>query len=324
MIDPPPQGYLFRDADNVLWTYLGQNWVMMQPQNCYTLGCHNGLVVIHNPDRGYAHLHPLPDSDDIEAYYSDDQFYTTHSPPDWLEKERREYQAGLWHSCFRYLYELVKELKERTDLFGGKYYMPPSILDWGCGAGWWLDWLYKNASRNHFGIEPSSMARAIRQAPYIYESPNDFIGRQFDVISLQLVLEHIAEPVGFLRSLDQWLTPGGKLLITVPNDFNPLQRRIGYYGFISKVHTNYFTPESLRHVLTEAGYRVCFQGATFPMELFVLMGWNYIGNDKLGRRCHRIRLRLERLFGWRIYKLYKRLYDRWGIGRELIVVAERL
>lgn len=272
------------------------------------LGSYNGLEVWHSYDSGYAHLFPLPDQSTVEAYYNDDQFYSQHSPPDWFVKESEENYRGLWDSYYRYLYNIAKEGR---------------VLDWGCGAGWWLKWLYEHTDCNHFGIEPSAMARDIAQAPHIYATEDGLRGK-FDVISLQLVLEHIVNPVEFLERISKYLAPGGRLLITVPNEFNPLQRRIGYYGFISPVHVNYFTPVGLRSVLRQAGFKVIYEGATFPMEIFVLLGLNYIGNDILGRKCHNIRLKIEKIGGWRIFKLYKWLYGRWGIGRELVFIVERV
>lgn len=292
------------------------------------LGRYGDLEVWYDLDLGYAHLHPLPDSAKTKAYYNDDQFYQQHSPPDWFDKEKRENEAGLWDSYYQYLYNLIKGktakvVINRKQQEIGLHKATPKILDWGCGAGWWLKWLYANTSRNHQGIEPSTTAwRYAGQPTYIHPSPDNLQG-MFDVISLQLVLEHVIDPIGFLVDISKYLAPGGKLLVTVPNDFNPLQKRLDYYGFISPVHINYFVPQGLRNVLNKAGYRMLYEGATFPMETFPLLGLNYINNDKLGRKCHAMRLKLEKLCGWRIFKLYRWLYKRWGIGRELVFVAEK-
>ena len=118
------------------------------------------------------------------------------------------------------------------------------------------------------------------------------------------------------------MKPGGHILVVVPNDFNRLQMELNYFGFIGKAHVNYFTPQSLQYVMEQAGLKVVHKSATFPMELFIFADIDYRGNDQLGRKCHRFRLRIERLFGWRIFWLYQKWFNWWGIGRELIFVGE--
>ena len=55
---------------------------------------------------GHYRLDPYPLRAKVEAYYEDDRFYAEHSPPDWYEKERQEYEAGLWNTYFTHLVRL--------------------------------------------------------------------------------------------------------------------------------------------------------------------------------------------------------------------------
>lgn len=141
-----------------------------------------------------------------------------------------------------------------------------------------------------------------------------------------LLLEHLPDPLGYVRGLttqDWW---DGRLLIITPNEFNPLQkilaRRHGDW-FVCRHHINYFTPASLTRLLAQAGLEVKYMGATFPMELMGLV-YDYVANDTRGRRCHAARLRLERAVGPGIFSLYGWLLRRFGWGRELLVMAERI
>ena len=281
------------------------------------------IEVIKN-ELGFYQQSPLPSVEETEAYYDADNFYSEHSPADWLQKEQREFGAGLWNTYFKYLYNLTIRTNEE------------SVLDWGCGGGWWLkrlQWLSYSGLKL-YGVEPSETARGwangglmpISQNPLknaVQPSINAFDDLIFDVISLQLVLEHIANPVEFLtEQVKPRLKLGGRLLITVPNEFNPLQKLVRYYEFIHKVHINYFTPDGLRNLLHHCGFRVVHESSTFPIEAFLLIGLNYRKSDSLGRRCHNFRLKTEKMTGVRIFDLYKWLYKRFGIGRELIFVAE--
>lgn len=63
------------------------------------------------------------------------------------------------------------------------------------------------------------------------------------------VLEHLDDPVSFLKHAASWCAPGCVLVVTVPGGpQTAFDRHLG--------HRRHFTPESLRHVLTEAGLTV--------------------------------------------------------------------
>ncbi len=318
---PPKDGHRFRNADNSLdkWNQVKGRWIRIEEASDQpVIGRHGESKVVFDDERGYARLDPLPDAGAVAAYYEDDQFYEDHSPPDWLEKEQREYEAGLWDSYFEYLARVMRA----TDF----NYM----LDWGCGGGWFCRFWASRFEDVVMGLEPSARAREVfnrHNLPACLESEAPLVGgydSKIDMISLQFVLEHTVEPVELLRNVRRFLKPWGRLLVTVPNDFNPLQKRVNYYGFISPVHVNYFTPATLRGVMEKAGFRIVHTGATFPMELFLLLGVDYRENDVLGRRCHEFRLRLEKVLGWRVFGLYGWLLRKWGWGREIICVGEKV
>jgi len=279
-------------------------------------------IEVTRNELGFYQQSPLPTVEETEVYYNDDTFYTEHSPDGWFEKEQNEWATGLWLPYFQYLYNLTIKTNEE------------SVLDWGCGGGWWLIAM-QYLSKCHlklYGVEPSEMARenycngVFPQDGFdkaVHPSIDAFEGITFDVISLQLVLEHIANPVEFLtEQVKPQLNSGGRLLITVPNEFNRLQKIVKYYEFIHKVHINYFTPNGLRNLLHRCGFRVVHESATFPMELFLLIGLNYRKSDSLGHWCHNTRLKTEKIWGVKTFDLYKLLYKVFGIGRELIFVAE--
>jgi hypothetical protein len=72
---------------------------------------------------------------------------------------------------------------------------------------------------------------------------------------------------------------------------------------------------------------VIHRETTFPIDLFLLMGDNYIGDDALGRECHGRRKNLEHnlaLAGLSGLKrdLYKAMAG-LGIGREVVLIARK-
>jgi SAM-dependent methyltransferase len=72
------------------------------------------------------------------------------------------------------------------------------------------------------------------------------------------VLEHVDDPVQFLRRARSWLAPGCRLVATVPGGpMSAFDRHIG--------HRRHFAPEELREVMAAAGLHVMqVAGAGFP------------------------------------------------------------
>lgn len=264
--------------------------------------------VIQCAKHGYAHLYPIPSG--IDLYYAEDKFYQTHSSLEFLHKDVVEYQNNLWDTSYSFQTCLLDK------------YLP--LVDVGCGTGTFVH--FWNRHVNHgYGIEPSQLARSVSPAQkYIYEKIEDFpnIGNFDCNVRLSLVLEHVSDPLKMIKQYMQVMNKG-KLMIVVPNEFNRLQKLVGGSWFISPVHCNYFTPRSLSHLVYQAGLRPVYITTTFPMEIFLLFGLNYRKYPNLGKKLHLSRLRLERFVGERMFSFYHSLYEHFGIGREIILVAEQ-
>lgn len=264
----------------------------------------------------FTHLYPLPDAKTIDRYYSGDYFYAgdnPHSPPDWFRKEEAEYRAGLWDAYYGYLAGLLDPDKP--------------VIDYGCGAGWFLDYLSTHGYSQWqiYGVEPSVTAR--RVSPVRHRLYDKLDTKTKGNVILSLVLEHIPDPARFLRE-DVLPHLDGRLVVVVPSEWNPLQKLANRHDpkkanwFVSPVHINYFNPASLRGLLERCGLRIVHQGATFPMELFILANLDHRGNDEQGRKNHLWRLELERKWPG-IFRLYGWLNRFLGIGREVVMVGEK-
>jgi SAM-dependent methyltransferase len=72
------------------------------------------------------------------------------------------------------------------------------------------------------------------------------------------VIEHVTDPVSYLREILKLTKPGGKLVVITPNLNDVLMnvdREKTAPFFYRKVHNYYFTVESLRWVAEMAGWR---------------------------------------------------------------------
>ena len=139
------------------------------------------------------------------------------------------------------------------------------ILEIGCGSGFML---YPLAVSGHqcVAIEPSGVFSDYVRGRGIpcFRSIEDMRAAAtedegFDLIVHYYVMEHLADPVAFLKTQLGQLKPGGSIVFEVPNANDALTMLYNipaYERFIWVVsHRWYFTEKSLANVITMAGGR---------------------------------------------------------------------
>jgi SAM-dependent methyltransferase len=133
------------------------------------------------------------------------------------------------------------------------------ILDVGCGGGVFLaTFMAANPSWRACGFEPNEdFAKMVAERVGILVRggqayrPGLFDGR-FDAITCIHVLEHIADPVSFLREISMDLAPDGIVFVEVPEIEDFVGWPIDDDRFMSP-HFHYYSPESLATVAERAG-----------------------------------------------------------------------
>jgi len=106
----------------------------------------------------------------------------------------------------------------------------------------------------------------------------------FDVIVYGDVLEHLKDPLRVLLTLNRLLSPGGTIIVSVPNTAHlwvRLQLLIGRFeyadrGLLDRTHLRFFTLASFRRFLAEAKLTVVEVVAT-PVPLPLLIPERYHG-----------------------------------------------
>lgn len=285
----------------------------------------NGFDVIECETCGFKHIVPIPTPAQMEEMYRED-YYSVEKP---LYIERHREDVDWWYLVYG----------ERYDNFDAQ--LPPGkhrILDVGSGPGFFLK-CGMDRGWDTLGIEPSRQAADHGRSlglkiveKFLTEENVDEFGR-FDVVHMHEVLEHIGDPRQMVQLARRLLKPGGIVCIIVPNDYNPLMEILrGALGFepwwiAPPHHVNYFDVRSLEALIASAGFEPVHVTTTFPMELFLLMGDNYIGNDEVGRRMHARRKHLEiAMAKGGQSKLKNDIYAHFatlGVGREAVVYARR-
>lgn len=274
---------------------------------------------------GFKHIVPIPTPEELDEVYRH-EYYSTEKP---LYLERAREDAAWWDMVFADRYATMEQL------------LPPGrrrLLDVGSGPGSFLTHGNRRGWQT-LGIEPSHQAAEYSRSLGL-EVVEDFLTAEsakqlgtFDAIHANEVFEHLPEPramAGYLRDL---LAPGGVLCICVPNDYSAIQATLrdvcGYapWWVAPPHHVNFFDGDSLEKLLKDVGLDVVSREATFPIDFFLLMGENYVGNDELGRRCHALRktFELNLVAGGRndLKRLMYRSFSDLGIGREVVVYGVR-
>ncbi len=129
---------------------------------------------------------------------------------------------------------------------------PRRHLDIGCSAGLLLQKFQEAFQDQPTGIEPGNAYREHARSLGLgifqsLEELNASQPEQFDFISMAHVLEHIPQPVEYLKDLkDQWLSADGWLLIEVPNLYG--------HDCFEIAHSISYSPHTLDQVLQQAGY----------------------------------------------------------------------
>jgi 2-polyprenyl-3-methyl-5-hydroxy-6-metoxy-1,4-benzoquinol methylase len=254
-------------------------------------------TLVAHPEYGFLQIHPTPTPDEITRYYSA-EFYSgdykqlNDSSLEIQARDRDFYDAQRADVCDR-LEDLLGPLTGLT------------LLDVGCGWGDALAYFSKRGF-SCAGFDPApeavnhAQSRSLEVVVAGVERMDVFAPRRFDVVTLLNVLEHLADPVAVVRQIrEDVLTPGGVLVVDVPNEFNALQRAarsvldLDEWWVAPPAHLNYFSGSTLRAMLEGEGFDVPIAKASFPMEIFLLFGDNYVTDSAVGHACHRRRMAFE-------------------------------
>lgn len=145
------------------------------------------------------------------------------------------------------------------------------LLDFGCSNG--------NLIKSFHGLRPrwklsgaelydqwKETVLALPGVEAFYVGANPAYSGRFDVISLSHVLEHIPDPIPFLKAMSAHLAPGGRLLLALPN------LRQNPSDLVIADHCSHFDEDSLAYVVGKAGLGIELLSTTMlPKELVAVL-----------------------------------------------------
>lgn len=137
------------------------------------------------------------------------------------------------------------------------------ILEIGSGYGFFIKDMEKKGF-DIMGVEISKQRRnVLRKITGVkilninFEQENISIDSKFDLIVMFQVLEHILNPIKFIKNVLKLLKPGGRLLVEVPNvdDFQIKKNESYRNWYWQRAHIHYFSPKNLKFVLKKGGLK---------------------------------------------------------------------
>ena len=213
---------------------------------------------------GFVFIHPRMSPEEEREFY--DIKYRSN-----YEDQKPE---DLWNESY-------PEAEKRVFRFTSLFSVNAHLLEIGCASGFFLDAVKDNV-KSVTGIELTKeyVKYARGRGIEVKESLEEIPAESCDLIFMFHVLEHILDPIEFLKEVMKKLSPGGKLIIEVPNvddiliSTYKINKHLDFYWEIA--HNYYFSKTTLGKVMESAGYRY----EIFPLQRYDLsnhMRWMLTG-----------------------------------------------
>ncbi len=189
---------------------------------------------------GFIFQNPSPPQKKINDFYKNNYTYSSR-----IKKK------------FRVSKKIILGVKDQVETSREFINQNSKILQIGSSQGYTLS-QFKKISKNTLGIEPSSFSSKFANSMKIKTINNFFenvykkIQTKFDFVILTHVLEHIKDPVNFLKKIKETMKTDGKLLIEVPLFSNQKYLPINYFTF---EHLNYFSKTALENIISISGFK---------------------------------------------------------------------
>lgn len=193
---------------------------------------------------GLVYSNPIYTEEMIKKLYAESEFIEDSFLQSQFENIKRDYAKQL-HKAIAYT--------KNTD----------SLLDIGCGNGFFLKVAKENGFKNVRGLEPGRDAFNKADADIRHCIVTDYFRRgvfpdgSFDMVSAFHVLDHIFRPNDFLADVNSVLKPGGVVLLITHNVRFILTRIVGELAPMFHIeHIYLFDKSTIKKILINNGFEI--------------------------------------------------------------------
>jgi len=215
--------------------------------------------MVRCPSCQFIYLNPRPKEESLLRFY---QHY--------LPEEEPFIQA--WKRMMEPIFKKAAHLLGKSKREG-------RLLDVGSGLGFFLSEM-ENRGWEVTGVEISQKAMDYARnvlGVTVHTGPLGkigFPGNHFDAVTAFYVIEHLSDPMAFLKECYRILKPGGLLLLRYPHT-TPIKNFLRLFGIENRLydlpaHLSDFSPGTIQRFLERAGFEACQHlvgGYTIPNSL---------------------------------------------------------
>ena len=255
---------------------------------------------------GFYEITEKPSVDELQRYYAEKYYQNAERS---YEHEYTQDELKYFRGRLEQHHAALKAIKPQAITSG-----EASFLDVGCGEGYAMAYFreqgytIKGLDFSTAGVEsknPGCLDALITGDLFELLQSEISLGKCYDIVWLQNVLEHVLDPVDLMKTLRNLISPAGVAVITVPNDYSIIQKEALERGHIDRPfwvtppdHLSYFDNASLTNIAQATGWEVGDILGDFPIDWYLYHpGSNYVMDSSVGRNAHCARVQLENLIG---------------------------
>lgn len=194
-----------------------------------------------------------------------------------------------------------------------------SVLDLGCGTGETGIELKEKFGAEVYGVSVSKeecyVANKVIDICYLYNLENGLpseLNKQFDIVLLSHVLEHICYPENLLNDIKNVLKPEGRVIVALPNimhynsRFNLLRGNFEYTekGIYDYTHFRWYTFNSTPRLFEHYGFKAIISDVTVSLPFGRVL--NKIKNEKIKQQIQSFLKKISKgFFGWELIFVFQ-------------------
>lgn len=195
-------------------------------------------------------LEPRPSPTELSTYYPDEYWYAPE--PDTASRLEEAYRRIVLRDHVNFILRAVENSRQEG-----------ALLDVGCGGGLLLGMLQERGLRV-LGLDTSLAAASAAWKHHGVRvvcadlSNSPIAAGQCAVVTMFHVVEHLYDPVAYLKSARELLAPNGRLVVQVPNASSLQFRMFGSHwnGVDVPRHLVDYRERDLEKLLEQCGFEV--------------------------------------------------------------------